>query len=79
MTFTITLDQAKALVTTANRLGQDYVLQAVLDAGYTESKRDNIEQHIDHSHAAMNDILQAILSKTPEVQEQLKALRPLTE
>ena len=68
-TYTLTIDQIQELVMRGNHLGQQYVLDAVEEAGYAADKRKRIEDHINHSNAAMNDIIQAALIKTPEIQK----------
>ena len=78
-TYTLTLDQICGLVMQGNKLGQAYVLDAVTEAGYAADKRKRIEDHICHSAAAMNDIIQDTLIKTPEIQKEMSSLRPLTE
>ena len=77
--FTLTLPQLVTIVKQANNLGQTYVLDAVTDAGYAADKKKRIQDHICHSAAAMNDIIQDTLLKTPEIRNQLQTLRPITE
>jgi hypothetical protein len=79
MTYTLTIDQLTTMVQQANSLGQEYVLQAVLDAGYSEGKQTNVQEHIDHSGAALNDILEQTLLQTPEIRQELAKLRPVSQ
>ena len=78
-TYTLTLRQLVEVVKKANNLGQTYVLDAVTDAGYAADKKKRIHDHICHSAAAMNDIIQDALLNTPEIRNQLQSLRPITE